>query len=69
MQANGKDSLKTQKVNVKTEPEKNGAAEVKEATEQDNQPNEKFYKNIYLIIAFVGGLLFWLFAIISSFVK
>ena len=69
-QTDGADNLKTEKVEIQIiKPEDNGTTEVKEETLQNNQPSEKFYKNIYMIIAFVGGLLFWLFAIISSFVK
>lgn len=29
--------------------------------------DDKFYKNIYMIFALVGGLVFWIFAVISSF--
>lgn len=35
--------------------------------EQKDILNDKFLKNIYLILALVGGFVFWLFAIISSF--
>ena len=32
-----------------------------------NGPDTKFYKNIYIIMAFVAGLLFWIFSVVSSF--
>ena len=37
------------------------------SAQSDIFADDKFYKNIYMLFAVVGGIVFWIFAVISSF--